>query len=388
MKGQVMLHVSLKRIIAPVACIILLSATTVSAQGDRLVSSIGRYAINSDNGSIVVDTDDIEANAQAIAGLQGQLGGLSFRFATEKDVNGSGDDTKGYYWSKDPSDPTGEKWVKVGAVGSAISSDVLDGKKFSSEAGVDIEGTMPNPTSASISAVTNPSTNLTAGGSTVTINNNANTADDHSSNVSQINLGIGEQITIPHGYYNKDIVITNGVSNRGSTPTCILTENVKSQTFPAGYYDTFTVFAEIPNPPDVKMTYTHHLHALDSTANGIENESTQKESVSSDVIYADNYQSSVCSGCFTTPRYYIPSYTTTKYCTCTARWTTEEDGITRCSGCGHGPHAGRTCGKNLGTNTVVAHWSTTNEGGRATTINYTVSCGKLSGEVTDIHIHY
>ena len=206
---------------------LLLITTTVSAQGDRLVSSNGRYSVNPENGSILIDTDDIEANAQAIARLQGQLGGLSFKYATEKDATGTGDDNKSYYWSLDPDDPTGEKWVKVGAVGSAVSSDVLVGKKFSSEAGVDIEGSMPNPTSANISATTNPTTNLSVGSETVTINNGIDTMEAHDTDVTQINLGVGEQITIPHGYYNKDIVISNGVSNKGSL-TSTSTDN--------GYY--------------------------------------------------------------------------------------------------------------------------------------------------------
>lgn len=227
----------LKKGVALLSSTILLSATMVVAAEPRLIISKGQYAINSDNGSIVVDTNDIEANAEAIAGLKGQLGGLSFKYGTEKDVGVSNNDDKGYYWTIDGSG----NYVKIGAVGDALPSDVLVGKKFSSESGVDISGTMPLPQNAVVAKATNPSTNLSAGTSAA-INNSANTSEAHNTGTSQINLGIGEQITIPHGYYNKDIVIANGVSNKGVLS--FSPSNKSTATVQAGYYTGGTLTSD------------------------------------------------------------------------------------------------------------------------------------------------
>ncbi len=206
----------IKRGISLAACLVMISATTVvAAENTRLIHSQGQYTLNSTEGPATIDTDDIEDNAEAIAALQGQLGGLSFRYGTEKDMGISDNEDKSYYWSKD----TSGNWVKVGAVGTAVATDVLTGKKFSSEAGVDIPGSMPNPTSANVTYYDGGNNDSSGATSTtpkvVTISNDTDTTASHTDNMSQINLGINEQITIPHGYYNKDIVIKNGVANRG-----------------------------------------------------------------------------------------------------------------------------------------------------------------------------
>lgn len=227
----------LKKCVALLSSTILLSATMVVAAEPRLIISKGQYAVNAENSSVLVDTNDIEANAEAIAGLKQQLGGLSFKYGTEKDVGVSNNDDKGYYWSQDENG----NYVKIGAVGNALPSDVLVGKKFSSESGVDINGTMPLPNSAVVAKAVNPSTNLSAGTS-ATINNSSDTSEAHNTGTSHINLGIGEQITIPHGYYNKDIVIANGVSNKGVLS--FSPSNKSTATVQAGYYTGGTLTSD------------------------------------------------------------------------------------------------------------------------------------------------
>lgn len=356
---------------------LLLITTTVSAQGDRLVRSNGRYSVTPENGSILIDTDDIETNAQAIARLQGQLGGLSFKYATEKDVTGTGDDNKGYYWSLDPDDPTGEKWVKVGAVGSAVSSDVLVGKKFSSEAGVDIEGSMPNPTSANISTTANPTTNLSAGSETVTINNGIDTTEAHDTDVTQINLGVGEQITIPHGYYNKDIVITNGDANRGSSPVYLTAAN-KSVTLPAGYYDSFTVTTDVTSGGGA-IYYHHHVHSQSSTTEYFENQSPAITSEGP----ADTERVTTSSGCFTKPVY------GTKVCGsdyATSKLVHEDreghyDVTWRCAACGANYRkSGRDIGSGWRCSNSVTDYSKI--------IGYTTGCGIARGTMIEAVIKY
>ena len=237
----------IKRGISFAACLVMISATTVAAAGNtRLIHSQGQYTLNSTEGPVIIDADDIEDNAEAIAALQGQLGGLSFRYGTEKDMGISDNEDKSYYWSKD----TSGNWVKVGAVGTAVATDVLTGKKFSSEAGVDIPGSMPNPTSANVTYYNGGDNESSGATSTtpkvVTISNDTDTTASHTDNVSQINLGVNEQIIIPHGYYNKDIVIKNSVANRGSDipDSGIIAFNGE---YEAGYYPAFSVDIAVNN---------------------------------------------------------------------------------------------------------------------------------------------
>ena len=274
----------------------LLAGVAVQAQGDRLVSSVGRYSVNTGNGTILIDTDDIEQNAEAIQALNGQLGGLSFKYGTEKDVGNGEDTTKGYYWSQDENG----NWVKIGAVGNAIESEVLAGRKFSSEKGVDIIGTMPAPTRAEVGTRENPSSSLSVGSTSVALNNSTDTTQAHDDNVSHIDLGVGEQITIPHGYYNKDIVITNGVSNKGSldfnpadNETIMLSEGYyesgtlsTESAYNAGYAEGYAQRVE----GTVAYSYHHHTNGSDGITNSSEKVTDR---------YGDNYVSSTPVGCFT-----------------------------------------------------------------------------------------
>lgn len=123
-----------KRTIAIVGTMVLTFSTVASAEESRLTNSNGVITINTADGSVSIDADDIENNAQALEVLDGQLGGLSFKYEG------------GYYWAKAGTDGT---WEKIGAVGIAAPWMVLKnaaGKDitFSSQSGVDIAGAMEN----------------------------------------------------------------------------------------------------------------------------------------------------------------------------------------------------------------------------------------------------
>ena len=94
----------INRTIAIVGTMALTFSTVASAEETRIVNSNGVVTINTAEGPASIDADDIENNAQALAVLDGQLGGLSFKHEG------------GYYWAK-----VGEEgaWEKIGAVGSA-----------------------------------------------------------------------------------------------------------------------------------------------------------------------------------------------------------------------------------------------------------------------------
>ena len=116
-------------------------------------------------------------------------------------------------------------------------------------------------------------------------------------NVSYLDLGVEEQITLPCGYYAHDVVIKNGVANRGSN-SVVLTSTNNTATFEPGYYSGFTVTTNISNAGGT-ISYKHHVHSTDSTDEFV---STATPSITSDGV-ADNYRSSVKGGCFTTPVY-------------------------------------------------------------------------------------
>lgn len=241
-------------------CTLALSfCTGTHAEELGLTNSNGRITINTNDGAVTIDTDDIEANAQAIAELQGQLGNLSFKYGTEAAVSGdsSKDDVKGYYWSKDS---TGN-WVKIGAVGSAVPSDVLTGKKFSSEAGVDIDGIMPNPTQGTMNDYVAPTSgsNVNQGtvdsGNAVTITNSDDTTVI--TNDTEIDLGIGQSVTIPKGYYNGDIVVKNNVANRGASGI-VLDSSTRSVSLPAGYYSGVSCTTSLNPAGSVTYRIGHH----------------------------------------------------------------------------------------------------------------------------------
>lgn len=362
-----------KRIIALGASTVLLSGVTVVANEPRLVKSEGQYAINSEEGNMLLDTDDIEANAEAIAALRAQLGGLSFKYGTEKDVGASDKDDKGYYWSQTPE---GE-WVKIGAVGNAKPSDVLVGKRFSSESGVDIDGTMPNPTTAPVAQATNPTENLKIGADSQDIKNGTGTLEEHNTDVSEINLGVNEQITMPYGYYNKDVVINNGVSNKGASEVIIDAQH-KEVTLPAGYYSSVHITTTLN--PIGKVKYKHHVHSITSANEYVETDTATPTTEGLN----DNYSTQTAGGCFTTPRYetiyksvtykghLISVGETVIVAGENETWRTYE-----CSKCGHKY-------RSLGGDDGHTHQEYAGE----RFLGYFCSCGRTKGQVVEAVIEY
>ena len=116
-------------------CSLALSfCTGIHAEELRLTNSNGIITINTNDGSVTIDTDDIEDNAQALDALEGQLNNIYFKYES------------GYYWAKSSAD---SEWEKIGAVGNTEPWMVLKntGDKditFSSQSGVDIAGAMEN----------------------------------------------------------------------------------------------------------------------------------------------------------------------------------------------------------------------------------------------------
>lgn len=258
----------LKRGVSLALSALLLSSTTAFAE-DKIINSQGRYELKSPDGvDVVIDTSDIENNASAIAQMQGQLGGLSFRYATEKEAVDGEDDTKKYYWSLNDNGD----WVKIGAVGNALGSDVLTGKKFSSEEGVDIEGSMPRPTSVKTTDAYSRGDN-TGSDETVAVNNLQ--ATDSPDSETTINLGISQAVTIPRGYYNGNIIIQNNIANKSSQLSASVLEYLSdnTKTIEDGYYEDLnsaidtayqmglTAGATNTNLDNVTVTYTiKHTH--------------------------------------------------------------------------------------------------------------------------------
>ena len=182
----------------------------------------------------------------------------------------------------------------------------------------------------------------------------------------------------------------------------VLSDSVKSKHFSAGYYSDFTVTGDFTELPDVTLTYTHHIHSLESSTYSEENDSMDVNSVP--VTYADGYQATTLypNGCFTTPYYHLVY---SEYGTCggavyghfdchddPSTWYTKYS----CSKCGKsygsdgGDHSGfyRWCSAQTVNNYNL--WTTNPSGheGNITETRYIKSCGRSSGEVTDIHIHY
>ena len=175
-------------------------------------------------------------------------------------------------------------------------------------------------------------------------------------------LGINETITLPAGYYENPLTVSNGVVNRGSVtkalnagksqtlaagyysgvtisanslasqtaatstagdilsgktawvngllvtgnmpnhgaPSTVLTSRNKTVNFPAGYYDAFTVSTDYTSIPGT-IEYHHHVHSLTSSTEEVINDSLAQNSVSGQ--YADNYQAANSGGCFTKLQY-------------------------------------------------------------------------------------
>ena len=175
---------------------------------------------------------------------------------------------------------------------------------------------------------------------------------------------------------------------------------MKSKHFSAGYYSDFTVTGDFTELPDVTLTYTHHIHSLESSTYSEENDSMDVNSVP--VTYADGYQATTLypNGCFTTPYYHLV-YSESGACGGVVVRHHESEGSTHWNS-----YSCNKCGKSYGTsgindqwgswtcnNTVTKNynlWTTdaTGHEGNITETRYIKSCGRTSGEVTDVHIHY
>ncbi|AOZ97825.1 hypothetical protein [Butyrivibrio hungatei] len=194
----------------------------------------------------------------------------------------------------------------------------------------------------------------------------------------------------------------NSIPARGDV-NVILTNTEKTKTFPAGYYESFTVTSDYTQL-DATLTYSHHVHDLETDAKSEENDSLDVTSVSAG--YDDSYRSSVPGGCFTTPYYHVKyssSYTVREQCGGYQSWHTASDGCYLeciCSRCGHRMTAGMGSGWALGpcdvmitktVNNSVDKWTTSPNSTESQHIVETVyicSCGKKQGQVTDVHLHY
>lgn len=91
----------------------------------------------------------------------------------------------------------------------------------------------------------------------------------------------------------------------------MLTSSDNTVTLPAGYYDAVTVTTSITNLTGT-ITYSHHIHSLDSNSETEENTQLAVTSVTSG--YADTHVSSDKGGCFTEP-YYSYTYNSSTPCT-------------------------------------------------------------------------
>ena len=190
--------------------------------------------------SVVIDTNDIYANAEAIEEIQKKLIGLG-------GGNLGYDNTSNTYYIDIDGDRTLNESVDVliGAVGTAARSMVLEGYTFSSqEAGVNKQGEMVDvlshnnvltagvyTPSGSDSDLLDGSISLSEGGATL------------STGATNFNVGIGESVTLPTGYYGEDTVINNGVKDNGNVLVSLSKETLTA-SLGAGYYQSITVDTE------------------------------------------------------------------------------------------------------------------------------------------------
>ena len=109
-----------------------------------------------------------------------------------------------------------DKLYEVYGYGTATSSDLLVGKTAYSN-GTKLLGTIPIPTTATGNAYTGTSGYLN-GSSALTTSTNLTLANYKSNNQYAFNLGGGEQVTLPAGYYDSPISVVNGM--RSGTVQC------------------------------------------------------------------------------------------------------------------------------------------------------------------------
>ncbi len=157
--------------------------------------------------SVVIDTNDIYANEEALEELQSKLTGLgggSLKYDTTKKV---------YYIDVDGNGVLDENTdTLIGAVGDATADKVLKGSTFSSAAaGVNVEGTIEIPTTATGNTYSDGGNDYLTGTSTLTEDGTSITLNANSDTGYNLNVGAGESVKLSSGYYAYDVTVNNGV---------------------------------------------------------------------------------------------------------------------------------------------------------------------------------
>lgn len=73
----------------------------------------------------------------------------------------------------------------------------------------------------------------------VELSDSATRADVNIDGVNELNLGVNQSITLPSGYYDRDLVINNNILNRGSLS--LSPKEDKTYTIPSGFYEGGTI---------------------------------------------------------------------------------------------------------------------------------------------------
>ena len=226
-----------------------------------LVNSKGIVTYDNPSGTdITIDASDIQENRTAIANLNSNVNALVKQTAG---LNGNLIYKDGsYYIDTDGDANTTDDQTPIGAVGDATVDMVLKGHTFSSaSAGVKALGTMEIPTLLTLGTCTGDSNDGIS--DNVTIGNAYGQTTDN----DEIDLGIGDSITIPAGYYDKPLTINNSVINRGSLNT-VLTSTNKNLSLSPGYYNSSSISTDISNLPGTIDYTLVHQHTGSSTSGG------------------------------------------------------------------------------------------------------------------------
>ena len=90
-------------------------------------------------------------------------------------------------------------------------------------------------------------------------------------NSTKIALNVDQSVTLPAGYYNQPVTVTNAVQNRGSFSHTWTQKG--SKDFPAGYYTKSTVACDV-NPTQYNIVAYWHIHDK-----GVTNKTVQTSSL-------------------------------------------------------------------------------------------------------------
>ena len=224
----------------------------------------------------------------------------------------------------------------------------------------------------------------------------------------QTDLGTYNWVHIPEGYYasdstdwapevrlNDDHVIQLARSNpriyRGRI-TAVLDSNNNRIILPAGYYEESEISTDITGL-NANITYTHHVHQLNTAAYTITNNSFSPDSVP--LYYADDEKIETSGGCFTIPCYHI-QYSESGTGTCGGAVVTGcprpndptavVDYCTKCGrewGAGTGP---ATCNNEIPTSSSADYWTTdaNDHPEYRSETKYIRSCGKTNGQIVAV----